>query len=350
MWQYIILFVLPFLFLIIPRKYKQSSDYRFPLILFFVILFFILALRDVSVGVDLGAYKYFFEKYSSVSWNKILSIDIEPAFMVLLKIISLFTNDFQWVIVAFTVLSVIPIAYVYVRESTDSALTISIFLAMSTFVMLFSGIRQSVAMGLGMIAYKLSKDKKLILFLLTVLLAFMFHRSAFILLLTYPVYRIRFNKKSLLVTIPLFILLLIFNKPIFVYLSSFFKDLYVSTIQETGAYSILILFMLFSVLAYVLPDETKIDEHYNGLKSILVLATFLQVFAMIHPLAMRMNYYFILIIPLTVSKCISIRPNRYSQVASLAKYVIIVVMISYYVINLYLNNPLHIVPYKFFWE
>jgi hypothetical protein len=60
----------------------------------------------------------------------------------------------------------------------------------------------------------------------------------------------------------------------------------------------LILFLIFTVFAYLVPDESKLDPDTIGMRNFLLLAVAIQMFAPLHSLAMRMNYYYIVFIPL----------------------------------------------------
>ena len=62
----------------------------------------------------------------------------------------------------------------YKRLCEDASLTIVLFCALPIFVMMFSGIRQVLAMSIGFIAYELTRNKKPLLFLATVILALVF--------------------------------------------------------------------------------------------------------------------------------------------------------------------------------
>ena len=52
----------------------------------------------------------------------------------------------------------------------------------------------------------------------------------------------------------------------------------------------LILFALFTVFAFIIPDELIIDKETTGLRNFLLLSLVLQMFAPLHSLAMRLNY------------------------------------------------------------
>ena len=323
---------------------KRSLD------LFFLILLLLLALRATTVGRDLVAYETFFETISDLPMNDLIDLDMEIGYALLNKLISLFTNDFQWVIAIVAAISVIPMWMVYRRESEDAYLSIIVFLIMPVFAMMFSGLRQSIAFSIGFIAFNWVQKKKPLRFLLTVAIAFLFHKSALILLILYPLYYAKITKKWLFVVIPAMGVVFVFNKPIFAFLQDLISDLYSTEAQGNSAYTTLILFILFAVFAFVVMDEGKLKTDEFGLRNILLLAIVIQMFVPLHTLAMRLNYYFIVFVPLLVAKAIKKRSQRFNQIAVVAKYLMTVVFVGYFWYNLITRNTLDISPYLFFWE
>jgi hypothetical protein len=203
---------------------------------------------------------------------------------------------------------------------------------------------------MGFVAYELVKRRKLVWFILTVFLAMSFHYSSFMLFFMYPLYHAKITKKWLIAVVPAMLLIFVFNKPIFSFLQILIQDVYESDISETGAYSMLILFILFGVFAFLIPDETIMDEETIGLRNLLLMAIALQMFVPLHSLAMRMNYYYIVFIPLLIPKIIKCRSVRWNQVAVVARYVLILYLLVYFFDHMPSGNILDTFPYKFFWE
>jgi hypothetical protein len=112
----------------------------------------------------------------------------------------------------------------------------------------------------------------------------------------------------------------------------------------------LLMFAMFAAFAFLIPDESKMDEETIGMRNFLLLSVVIQMFAPLHTLAMRMNYYYIIFIPLLMPKIISQRSERYSQVAILARYVMVAFFYLYFFVNAKTGDSLETFPYHFFWE
>ena len=354
MYPFYILVLFPMLLRAAPIKGKGLNERnQFALKIFFVLLFALLALRHISVGIDLVNYKHIFLSTSSLSWNAALHTDIESGYSILNRAIAVFTTDFQWFLAIIAAMTMIPIGYTYIKESKDATLTIVLFISLSTFVMLFSGLRQSLAISLGIVAYWFTKKHKLILFILIVMIAIFVHTSAFMLVFMYPVYHAKISRKSLMVIIPALFFIMLFNQKIFGLLAMLLERYtkYEANIKSTGAYTMLILFMIFAVYSFVIPDESKLDADTKGMRNFLLLSVAIQVFAPLHSLAMRMNYYYIIFIPLLMPKLISCCERRWNRLAVASRYVMVLFFALYFFTTSNSGKGhLNVFPFHFFWE
>ncbi len=112
----------------------------------------------------------------------------------------------------------------------------------------------------------------------------------------------------------------------------------------------IILFAIFTIFAFVVPNENLIDEETLGLRNFLVFSLFIQLFAPLNMLAMRMNYYYIIFIPLLIPKIIACRSNLFDQIARVARHVMVVFFVLYFFYNTTRGINLSTYPYHFFWE
>ena len=368
---YILLIVIPALFQFVSIKTVKKKrvlvvgnapdiyENNFVLPVFFFILLLLLVLRDESIGRDLSNYKYLFNYFESCGIDKIWEYDLEILYKLLNRIISQFTSSFQIFIGIVACLCVIPVALFYCQDRKHGMLKILLFVDLSTFVVMFSGLRQSIAVAFGIIAYQFVRKKKLIPFLVTVLVAFGFHQSALILFAMYPLYHVTLRKKHLLIIVPAMMSVFVFNRPLFSFLLGImgqYSDKYVGeTISPTGAFGVLILFALYAIFACVIPDETRMTREDIGLRNIMMLIVCIQCFAPLHSLAMRMNYYFLMFIPILMGRVLDIPQARYRQVAKFAEFVLIVFFLYEYVSSIYNSyltgvSALDTVPYMPFWS
>lgn len=326
------------------------------LTVFFIMLITILALRDETIGRDLRNYKHYFETISYMQFNEVLAIESDTLFYLLNWIVGKYTDNYQVFLAIVAVITVLPLAVVYNDDKQHGFLKIVLFMNMSTFIMMFSGLRQSIAISMGLIAYTAVKRKKILFFLLFSSIAWGFHHSAFMILLFYPLYHVSFRKKHLWFVIPMILIVFIFNNQIFIWATNLIdSDKYTSDINNTGAYTMLVLFIMFAIFSYVIPDERKMDKETLGLRNFLVLAVLLQCFSPLHNLAMRLNYYYIIFIPVLLPKIINYAKDDLKEAAEFSKIILIIFLVSYYMINTYNScrtgiSALDIYPYVPYWK
>lgn len=354
---YYILVAVPFLMSVVQFEShaRQMTQKRknWPILLFFAIYACLLAFRDVSIGLDTTRYSTLFDRYSVTAWDSIFtSLEKEGGYVILNKVVSSLHGDFRIFLFIVAGITVIPLAKLYYDESENSMTSIALFLILPVFLMNFSGIRQGLAISIGVWAFYMVKKKKLIPFILIVLLAMTFHASAFILFPMYPVYHMRFRKVHIFLFAPIYLLIFLFNEQIFrsvvPLLGSDYSE-HLEALTDTGAYTMLVLFGIFLVYSFLVPAEDDMDNSTRGLRNLLLIAFALQMFTPLNRLAMRFNYYYILFIPVLIPRITS----RFKWVSPFIRDVINIVMIvffiGYYFLSTAGTDNLGIYPYVPFW-
>ena len=355
---YFLLAILPAILYFAGKKYKITAGSKLiyetqtaSINVFMLMLLLLLAFRGVQCGIDTKQYLNLYNIYSSSNFKSLLiNYEHEFGYKFLNKIIGIVADDFQILLIVTAIICICPLWYFYKKESENQLLTVSLFLSVAPFIMYFSGIRQSIAMGLGIPAWYAAKNKKLITFILIVILALQFHSSAFILFAIYPLYYAKITKKWLWFVVPGILGVFIYRVPIFMFLLRFLWEDYEAT-PETGATTILLLLILFAIYAYVIPDDKLLDDDTMALRNILLLSVVIQIFAMLHPLSMRMNYYFLIFVPVLIPKIASRAKKGFAKVTQLST-IIMTAYFMYYFVNKVIKDidPLHIFPYIPFWK
>lgn len=204
------------IFITIFRFIKQSGDTdknkKNFLMLSFIMIGFLIAFRGVSVGADTWNYSDSYIKYSNLSLNQFKNIDIEIGYLVLIKILNIFSSNPQTMFIFEGFLVAISYGYFIHRNTTTITQAYTAVLGYLAFNLLsfqLSGFRQSIAMCICLWAFEFIKNKKIIPFVLTALLASTFHASAILFLPAYFVSRFKYNLKTKIIFLLLGILLLI---------------------------------------------------------------------------------------------------------------------------------------------
>ena len=321
------------------------------LVWFFGILLVLLMFRDVTCGVDTDRYVNLFALVGRLNWKSTMLIaDREWGYMIFIKLLSYLTTEPQILLMVTALISVLPVMLFYRDEAEIPLLTMVLFATVAPFPMYFSGIKQVIAMAMAIPAWRMAKEKKLIKFILIVLLAIQFHQSAFVMLALYPLYHARITPKWLYVVVPAMALVYLNNAPIFNFIAEFLWEDY-GAAESTGATTVLILLVAFAVYSFVVPDETKMEPDVIALRNVLLMTIVLQSFAPIHVLAMRMNYYFLIFIPVLIPKIAS-RSKRKLRVISMYSVLAMIAFFAlYYLLKAHTGSDImQVYPYVPFWK
>lgn len=355
---YFLLVGIPILLCLISNKYRITLKGRILIetqtasidvfMLFFLLL---LAFRSVRCGSDTKQYLRVFGECATISYADIFAnYDYEYGYKILNKLVSSLGGDFQMLLTVSALISVVPLWCFYKKESENQVLTIALFVAVAPFMMYFSGIRQAITMALGIPAWYAARAKKPVRFLIWVFFAIQFHNSAFMLLAIYPLYHARITTNWLWFVVPCMLVIYAFRTAIFGFLLTLLWEEY-DTTPETGATTVLLLLILFGVYSFVIVDEKSLDKDTIALRNFLLLSIVIQIFALLHPLSMRMNYYYLIFIPVLIPKIANRSKIQFAQIAKLST-VVMTVYFLYYFINKVVSDidSLNIFPYIPFWR
>ena len=162
--------------LLYVRKIEYQKAVKWFCAVSFMAVCLLFALRHPFMGGDLRygwttGYLSIFTQIADFSWQEVFSIGIyyfERGYILFNKLLSLISDDHQLLLTASAVLSLGPVWYTICKESKQPDLSVYVFMGLPVFVLLFSGIRQGIAVGLCMLALLWVIRKKWISFILTV--------------------------------------------------------------------------------------------------------------------------------------------------------------------------------------
>ena len=324
---------------------------RKTILFFFVGMILLVWLRSPSIGTDTRNYIAMYERASLLDFSDLLRVYYaEYGYFALNMVLSSIYDDYRFLFLCIGLISIVPIMLFYMKKSENALISIGLFLLL-LFSMYFSGMRQICAMAFVIPAYYATQEKKLVKFILCVAAAMLFHASAFAIALLYPMYRIKLKKSWFPFLAVMFVIIFLLRTQIFTMILSILPSRYQESygeFTESSAVAILLMMVLFVVYTYVLTDESKLDEETIGLRNLLVLSMVLQIFASINSIAMRINYYYLLFVPVTMSKYVHLSTKRYSQIAKVAETVLSLFFMGYFIFNMYNGaDALRIFPYSF---
>lgn len=182
---------------------SQSKRDKLFIVLSFIYIYIFACIRDYEVGKDIPGYIYMYKITSSISWDNWDYVYFENGYIALMKVCnSLHLSSRAFLFVVYAII-LYPVAMLIKMRSPISFLSVIIYISFQFFVFSLTGIRQAIGLSICILAYIIITSdgirKPLIKFLLLVLFASFFHKSAMIFLLAYPVIKLPLNKKIILI-------------------------------------------------------------------------------------------------------------------------------------------------------
>lgn len=275
----------------------------------FLILALMFGLRHPYMGVDLGygtgtGYLASFKRIAGFSWKEAFQKDwlnYEQGYILLNKFMAIVSSNEQYFLGCCAVISLLPVMYVISKESSMPVFSIYLYMGLPAFLMLYSGMRQAIAMGLCSLAMMFINQRRPKAFILTVALASTVHYSAFIFGMAYPLYHLRMNSQVRIATIFIIPVVYVFRSKLFSILSKLFKENAVP--DNNGAFMLAAVFALVYVFCVIYTDHSKEE---NGLMNIYLVACCAQAMGGVYQTILRVGYYFmfslVLLLPMMIHR------------------------------------------------
>lgn len=292
-----------------------------------------VGLRDLNVGVDTIRYAYAFEHVNT------FNAGYEPGFVVLMRMIYAFTSNPHVFVLIVAILSIVPVGFVFYRLSKMPYLSWLVYIGFYYYSFTFSGLRQSVAIGILFLAFYFLVKNKVLLPVMLILLATSIHTSAFIFLIAPFLRKYVLKKWNLLIIIPVYLFVYLFRVPIFRLITQFVYEDY--EMIQTGAYSWLLVNMGLFFLLYFMNFFVARDRTVQLALSLMAIGNMLMILTLVGSNVQRAANYFCILDTLALPGLITAIPKRFRR---LTLVVVFLILFAFYVWHL-LHNPFIIIDY-----
>lgn len=180
-------------------RVSHSQTTRYLFIVLTIILIVVAGFR-YGVGGDYWSYYRAGERYSNELLESIKTLS-EPGIKLIYTIVRVFTTEriIPIFVVAFITISLM-LGVIY-RHTDKLLMAAMLFLFLGCWHESFNAVRQCLAAAIVFCGYGFLKDKKFLKFLLVVFIAFLFHRSAILMILPYFIVHIKVSPKNIFLII-----------------------------------------------------------------------------------------------------------------------------------------------------
>lgn len=237
-------------------------------------------------------------------------------------------------------------------------MSIFLFISLRFFYFTMSGLRQTIAIFICVIAYQYIKKRKPLLFYLYVIMAMQFHITAFVFLILYPISFIEFNIKNVFfigsVCIIVFLCFDYFISTVLDFMPNYYSH-YRGTVrfEENKLGNIIVACMQFVFLIFILFSQynTKHNTSYDEasmMKFMILISFLLSLISLKATTLDRLFYYFYIYIIIYIPNVIYAMPFRNKIFFTIT---VCIFSFLYNIAVLYFRPEwLNITPYSFFWS
>ena len=343
----------------------KNRSRKYFLFFSFVLIFLIFALRSYTVGRDVPGYR---RAYLDVINHPFLDFDYvyyEKGYQLLTKICRFTGVSWQVFLSLVSALIIIPI-YVFIKKySKNVFLSTLIFVCYMLFEFDLTALRQAIAISISLFAFMVLVEKSkwyILKFILIVILAATFHKSALLCLALLPLVSINDLKKYTMVLTGLGVFSLIARNWMLQYIKVLFsKDtMNAEATMYIGGNIIflfaLALFMLYIQFHEIWRDRAITDNIDSTITTQNTLDFYLNkifMFSIVIALifgsdtSARSFMYFMQVI-------VVLLPNMIYKLETKSRMLVSVVFIVFFCVFFYWNSlsggGFDIVPYHFFWQ
>ncbi|WP_426063465.1 EpsG family protein [Flavobacterium sp. DSP2-3-1] len=315
-------------------------------------------LRNVAVGSDTYTYFLYFEDVKRSSWGDIykaifnfyeLGEGKDIGYVAFEKLVQVFTNEYQIFLLVIAVIFFTALGNFIYKNTTklkDSIIAFVIYSVLFYSFFSITGHRQTLATAGTFFAFEFLKRKRLIPFVVIILIASTIHKSCLVFILLYFLSYIKNIKIPFWIVLLLFPILMGFSsimaKFISVFLNSYEEYEHLEEYKPVTFVVLMLFIAVLSLIRYnkIIVLDKGVKNYYAGL---MVGILFLSLVFEIHGY-MRVVQYFsifiLLLIPLILRSFDSFDKKHRSFIYSIS----IIILLSFF-IKANLN-----MEYKFFWQ
>lgn len=335
-------------------------------------LFLLAAFRKYNIGNDTNVYLNLFyqNEYAPLKEYNFFESRYEIGYLLFNKLILLFTNNGQVFLITTSIFIYLGIAFLIIKYSECPWLSSYLFFTMGYFSDSMNTIRLCMAMTILLFSYIFIEKKRFVPFLLLVLMAACFHRTALVFIIAYFAPFIKLNKKTVLVIILLTAIIFLGFAPILEFLLSHItiyqyyigSDYLNGDIRLASVMNALVMLCVFVMCMILLKISNQNNTNINidsipidSIKNDTIMALFTLVatallfisfnFSLIEKAGNYFGIFSIILLP----NCLRKVKNQYLRV--LLIMIILVLFLMYFVvIQIYRPEWNHIYPYQFYWK
>lgn len=323
-------------------------------------LILIAGLRSTKVGADTVMYQRIFGwaaagssfKQEYFSWHR---GGTEPLFYFFTYYLSKIV-DFNGYLTIVATISIAPVMYVIYKYSKNVYFSLLLYIGFGYFAFAMNGIRQAIAIGICMLAFDAAIEKKSKKFIILVLTAVLFHKTALLFVPVYWLANIKNSENFKYIIATSLVAVFALRTALYKFINLFARQSFELASDDQGGYR-MFLVMLFTLFVgwyyysrFMKKGDVKRIGQQNSLSWLLLLmlsvATLMWPIANLNAELNRMYYYYHIFVFLYL-------PNLVKSLNRKERWLLVIVFTAiscYYLQSYIIGGELNYSPYVPFWK
>ncbi len=287
---YLLLVAVMALGVLMPQGAKDRKQY---IVIMAVLHSLLSGLRHPYLTGDMQSYCYKYRYFAHQGWfsEEVFHGGKNFGFNWLLKFFSLMTNDeYQVFLMVVAIFIEVAVAYLIYKYSPLPWFSFLVWNCMGFYSFGFSAIKQSIAMGLIMIAFIGIMEEKPKLFLVFTALATFVHMPALIFLPAYFLSKRKFTLPTFLIYICSAVFIFAERNQIVIIMQDFYyeEDVIGDTAELGGRFFLIVLFILAGFLL-----RGFNGKYFSKIANLIIVAAILQMFSGFDNVFTRLTDYYL---------------------------------------------------------
>ena len=323
---------------------KAKKNY---LVLCGIVLILFMGLRNPRLGSTdtVNYYNNMLRAISASSWSEYYVEDyFEGGFQLFVFLLSRVFKHAQALLFITSAIYVFFICFFIYRNSEDLVMSLVMYITLGLMTFEMQGMRQAIAMSICLLAYELLKSKKKWWFLLTVILAMQFHRTAIIFALVLLVFNLGYSTLKLIIVFLSSIVSLLLTDRIISLGNQFFDRNY-TYVKETGGYVATLIYVLIFIFSVLFNRRLKTDKNQSAMFYVLSMGaiSYLMRYTGVM-IAERISFYFMFSQMAMLPGSLRHIDGRNRAIIKITVHLLMILLFVYRL------NGSDFLPYRFFWQ
>ena len=350
----ILLLVLNILFHPINTSLKKKTF----LVISFLLLALVAGLRNNTVGIDTFQYYKNFKVISNLSFTEFGNLRYEYGFSLLCKLLSYISLNPQILIfITSLFINFCVMRFIYLN-SKNVSFSVYVYILLNYYFSYMNIMRQAIAIAIILLFFEYLKKDEKIKFIIGVILASFFHFSAIVCLSFVFLEKIKYKKSYKYIIIPVFLILFIFGRDLFILISKNSDRFsgYIGSEFDVSNYfgalinfvvSILILFFGIYVKRYDKDDNNKNNKEWMLCFKLMICYAAFALLEMRVSIFNRITPYFSVFTLIWIpNNLLKIKVSRDRFFTSFSIFILL--LLYCLIIIIYRPNWYGVYPYQFF--